>query len=198
MSLKCCAFPVLSPPRLVRHRGVQGRGQYTGRVRSLQLEVDRHASPSTVLAEYDLLAREPQTDRGTTRLDVALFPITWPTPCSPAPTTNASKQLARHEATGHLVAVALTALAPWLTPGKLGRSLVAGLIPTPAEPTANDMQTRIESIVDQTVGAAPEGRRVPQRFSPLSSAGAGRDAFARRYQTPHLSLGHQTKPKISR
>ena len=75
--------------------------------------------------------------------------------------------LARHEAAGHLAAVALTALAPRLTPGedqadpaaqladmldqatqklrpgKRTTVRVAGLISTPAEPIADDMQTAL-------------------------------------------------------
>ena len=41
---------------------------------TLKLEVDRYASLSTLLAEYDMLAREAQTDRWAAPLDVAPFP----------------------------------------------------------------------------------------------------------------------------
>lgn len=59
---------------------------------TLKFEVDRHASLSTLLAEYDVLAREAQTDRWAKLLDVAPFPENVAdTTCSPAPTTNASK-----------------------------------------------------------------------------------------------------------
>lgn len=75
--------------------------------------------------------------------------------------------LARHEAAGHLTAVALTALAPKLTPGedrsdpaaqladmldqatqklrpsKRTTARVAGLIPMPAEPIADDMRAAL-------------------------------------------------------
>ena len=71
--------------------------------------------------------------------------------------------LARHEAASHLASVALTALTPGedqadpaaqladmldqatqkLRPGKRTRARVAGLIPVPAEPIADDMQTAL-------------------------------------------------------
>jgi len=87
--------------------------------------------------------------------------------------------LARYEATGHLAVVALTALAQRLTPGheqtdpasqlaamldkatrklqpsKRTRARVAGLIPTPAEPIADDMQTPLterQTLIETAAG----------------------------------------------
>ncbi|WP_281276210.1 C-terminal helicase domain-containing protein [Flexivirga caeni] len=135
---------------------------------TLALEVDRHASLSTLLAEYDVLAREAQTDRWAALLDVAPFPENVADDVFTSPYyEHLESALARHEAAGHLAAVALTALAPRLTPGedqadpaaqladmldqatqklrpgKRTRARVAGLIPTPAEPIADDMQTAL-------------------------------------------------------
>ena len=135
---------------------------------TLKLEVDRHASLSTLLAEYDVLAREAQTDRWATLLDVAPFPENVADDVFTSPYyERLEAALARHEAAGHFVAGALTALAPKLTPGEdqadpaaqladmldqattqlprgRGRSRsVAGLIATPAEPINEDMQTAL-------------------------------------------------------
>ena len=135
---------------------------------TLALEVDRHASLPTLLAEYDVLAREAQIDRWATLLDVAPFPENVADDVFTSPYyEHLESALARHEAAGHLAAVALTALAPRLMPGedqadpaaqladmldqatqklrpgKRTRVRVAGLIPTPAEPIANDMQTAL-------------------------------------------------------
>ncbi|SHI71124.1 conjugative relaxase domain-containing protein, TrwC/TraI family [Tessaracoccus bendigoensis DSM 12906] len=135
---------------------------------TLELEVDRHASLSTLLAEYELLAREAQTERWATLLDVAPFPENVADDVFTSPYyERLEAALARHEAAGHLASVALTALAPRLTPGedradpaaqlaatldqatqqlppgKRTRVRVAGLIPTPAEPIAEDMQTAL-------------------------------------------------------
>ncbi|CVN70433.1 Dtr system oriT relaxase [Streptococcus pneumoniae] len=134
----------------------------------LTLEVDRHASLSTLLAEYDVLAREAQTDRWATLLEVAPFPDDVADDVFISPYyERLEAALGRHEAAGHLAAVALTALAPKLTPGegqadpaaqlatmldqatqqlrpgRRTRARVAGLIPTPAEPIAEDMQTAL-------------------------------------------------------
>lgn len=135
---------------------------------TLTLQVDRHASLSTLLAEYDLLAREAQTDRWAALLDVAPFPDDVADDVFTSPYyERLEAALVRHEAAGHLPVVALTALAPRLTPGedqtdpaaqladmldqaiqklrpgKRGRARVAGLIPAPAEPIADDMQTAL-------------------------------------------------------
>lgn len=135
---------------------------------TLTLEVDRHASLSTLLAEYDVLAREAQAHRLAALLDVAPF---LENVADDVFTSHYYEQLesalARHEAAGHRAAVALTALAPRLTPGvsqadpaaqladmldqatqklqprRRGRAGVAGLISTPAEPIADDMQTAL-------------------------------------------------------
>ncbi|MEV8172906.1 MobF family relaxase [Microbacterium sp. NPDC077486] len=135
---------------------------------TLTLEVDRHASLSTLLAEYDVLAREAQTDRWAALLDVAPFPENVAEDVFTSPYYERLEvALARHEAAGHLAASALTALAARLTPGvgqadpaaqlanmldqatqqlRPGKRIgarVAGLIPTPAEPVADDMQTAL-------------------------------------------------------
>lgn len=135
---------------------------------TLKLEVDRHASLSTLLAEYDVLAREAQIDRWAALLDVAPFPENVADDVFTSPYyEHLESALARHEAAGHLAAVALTALAPKLTPGedqadpaaqlaymvdqanqklrpgKRTRTRVAGLIPTPAEPMADDMRAAL-------------------------------------------------------
>lgn len=135
---------------------------------TLALEVDRHASLSTLLAEYDVLAREAQIDRWAALPDVAPFPENVADDVFTSPYyEHLESALARHEAAGHLAAVALAALAPKLTPGddqadpaaqladmldqatqklrpgKRTRARVAGLIPTPAEPIADDMQTAL-------------------------------------------------------
>lgn len=135
---------------------------------TLTLEVDRHASLSTLLAEYDVLAREAQTERWAALLDVAPFRENVADDVFTSPYyERLESALARHEAAGHIAAVALTALAPRITPGedqtdpaaqladmldqatqkfrpsKRTRARIAGLIPTPAEPIADDMQTAL-------------------------------------------------------
>jgi len=135
---------------------------------TLTLEVDRHASLSTLLAEYDVLAREAQTDRWAALLDIAPFPENVADDLFTSPYyEQLESALARHEAAGHLAPAALTALAPRLTPGdeqadpaaqladmldqatqklrpgKRGRARVAGLIPTPAQPIPDDIQVAL-------------------------------------------------------
>lgn len=135
---------------------------------TLKLEVDRHASLSTLLAEYDVLARETQTERWAALLDVAPFPENVSDDVFTSPYyERLETALARHEAAGHFSAAALAALAPRLTPGedqadpaaqlanmldqatqqlppgKRTRARVAGLIPTPAEPIADDMRAAL-------------------------------------------------------
>ena len=136
---------------------------------TLNLEVDRHASLSTLMDEYDVLAREAQIDRWATLLDVAPFPDDVADDVFTSPYyERLEAALARHEAAGHLAAVALNALAPRLTPGdeqsdpaaqlatmldqatsqlaagKNRRRRVAGLIATPAQPIPDDMQTALD------------------------------------------------------
>ncbi|MDH5134304.1 MULTISPECIES: MobF family relaxase [unclassified Microbacterium] len=135
---------------------------------TIALEVDRHASLSTLLAEYDVLAREAQIDRWAALLDVAPFPENVADEVFTSPYyERLEAALARYEAAGHLAAVPLNALAPKLTPGEdqadpaaqlaamldqattqlprgRGRSRsVAGLIATPTEPINEDMQTAL-------------------------------------------------------
>ena len=115
-----------------------------------------------------MLAREAQTDRWATLLDVAPFPENVADDVFTSPYyEHLESALARHEAAGHLAAVAIAALAPRLTPGedqadpaaqladmldqatrklqpgKRTRARVAGLIPAPAEPIADGMQTAL-------------------------------------------------------
>ena len=159
---------------------------------TLTLEVDRHASLPTLLAEYDVLAREAQIDRWATLLDVAPFPENVADDVFTSPYyEHLESALARHEAAGHLASVALTALAPRLTPGedqadpaaqladmldqatqklrpgKRTRARVARLIPTPAEPIPDDIQTAlderqalIEARTRRLVEEAQEARAV--------------------------------------
>lgn len=137
---------------------------------TLKLEVDRHASLSTLLSEYDLLAREAQTERWATMLDVAPFAPEVADDVFTSPYfEHLEGALARHDAAGHDVAATLTALAPTLPlDGKQSdpaaqlatlidratlsqpsgrrarRRRVAGLLPTPAEPIVQDMQTALD------------------------------------------------------
>ncbi len=135
---------------------------------TLAFEVDRHASLSTLLAEYDVLAREAQIDRWATLLDIAPFPDDVADDVFTSPYyERLESALARHEAAGHIPTVALTALAPRLTPGdeqtdpaaqlatmldqataqlrpgKNRRARVAGLIARPAQPVPDDMQAAL-------------------------------------------------------
>ncbi len=136
---------------------------------TLKLEVDRHASLSTLMDEYDVLAREAQIDRWATLLDVAPFPDDVADDVFTSPYyERLEAALARHEAAGHLATVALNMLAPRLTPGdeqtdsaaqlaamldqatgqlapgKNRRRRVAELIATPAQPIPGDMQTALD------------------------------------------------------
>lgn len=136
---------------------------------TLKLEADRHASLTTLLDEYDVLAREAQVDQWAALLDVAPFPEDVADDVFTSPYyDHLEGALARHEAVGHDVTAILTALAPSLTPGEdqtdpaaqlatsidqatmhlpEGRSTrarrVAGLIATPTEPIPNDMQAAL-------------------------------------------------------
>lgn len=133
---------------------------------TLKLEVDRHASLDTLLAEYDVLGREAQTERWASFLDVAPFPENVADQIFTSPYYEALESaLARHEAAGHIPTIALAQLAPRLTLGEdetdpavvlakmidqatqqlpqgkgARRRRVAGLIATPAEPADADMR----------------------------------------------------------
>ena len=136
---------------------------------TLQLQVDRHASLSTLMDEYDVLAREAQVDRWANLLDIAPFPDDVADDVFTSPYyERLEAALARHEAAGHVPTVALNALAPRLTPGdeqadpaaqlanmldqatnqlapgKNRRRRVAGLIATPAQPIPDDVQTALD------------------------------------------------------
>lgn len=134
-----------------------------------QLEVDRHASLTTLLNEYDLLIRDAQTDRWATLLDVAPFTGDVADDVFTSPYyEHLEGALARHQAAGRDVTAILTALAPSITPSedeadpaaqlakqidhatttaRQGRGArtrrVAGLIPVPAEPISEDMQVAL-------------------------------------------------------
>lgn len=177
---------------------------------TLTLEVDRHASLSTLLAEYDVLAREAQTDRWAALLDVAPFPENVAEDVFTSPYYERLEvALARHEAAGHLAASALTALAARLTPGvgqadpaaqlanmldqatqqlrpgKRTGARVAGLIPTPAEPVADDMQTALaqrQALIEAAArrvlrSAVDAGERWIKQLGPIPRAGRARTTW---------------------
>lgn len=143
----------------------------------LKLEVERHASLSTLLAEYDVLAREAQADRWAALLDVAPFPANVADDVFTSPYYDRLEAaLARHQAAGHDPATILFALAPSTVLGedladpsallaaridqataKLGQRhsvtthKVAGLIPIPADPVPDDMRaalTERQSLIE--------------------------------------------------
>jgi hypothetical protein len=119
---------------------------------TLTLEVDRHASLSTLLAEYDVLAREAQIDRWAALLDVAPFPENVADDVFTSPYyERLESALARHEAAGHLAAVALTALAPRLTPGE-----------DQADPAA-----QLADMLDQATQKLRPGKRTRARVAGL-------------------------------
>lgn len=133
---------------------------------TLTRETDKHASLSTLLDEYDVLAREAQAQRWEAFLDIAPFPENVADEVFTSPYyERLESALARHESAGQSPTTALTALAPRLTPATEqtdparqltsmldeatrrlphGRSTtpgrVAGLIAKPAKPVAEHMQ----------------------------------------------------------
>ncbi len=147
-----------------------------------QVEADKHASLAKLLDEYELLAREAQTDRWEALLDIEPFAtgeIADEVFTSPY-YEYLEASLARHEATGHDVTGALTALAPqilpsdedtdpaaelaaWLDRATLNqatrrtanRRRVAGLIPAPAEPVSDDMRAALaerQELIESAAG----------------------------------------------
>lgn len=135
---------------------------------TLKLEVDRHASLSTLLAEYDVLAREANHDRCEALLDAAPFTSDVSEALFTSPHyERLEAALSRLEADGHDITMILASLAPTITAGedqvdpaaqlasileKATRSLsrrrnsrprVAGLIPRPAGPLDDDMQVAL-------------------------------------------------------
>lgn len=136
---------------------------------TLKLEVDRHASLATLLAEYDVLAHAAQVDQWTALLDAVPFPANVADDVFTSPYYDRLEAaLARHQAAGHDPATILNALVPSTTPGedqvdpaallatridqataKLGQRRitatrrVAGLIPVPAGPVPGDMRTAL-------------------------------------------------------
>ncbi|WP_454115335.1 AAA family ATPase [Microbacterium lacticum] len=132
---------------------------------TLAAEADKHAALATLLDEYDVLARDAQSARWEAFLDVAPFPDGVADDIFTSPFYDQLESaLTRHEATGRTPTVALNALAPRLTPNdeetdpaaqlaawldeatsqlprrRDSRTRVAGLIPLPAEPLAEDMR----------------------------------------------------------
>lgn len=163
---------------------------------TLTLEADRHASLSTLLDEYDVLAREAQVDRWATFLDVAPFPEGVADDVFTSPYYERLEgALARHEAAGHAPTVALNALAPRLAsgdeqpdpasqlatmldqatsglpPGKNTPVRVAGLLATPAEPVAEDMRA---ALTDRQVLIEAAARRLAQEAQDTGAAWIGR------------------------
>lgn len=136
---------------------------------TLAREADRHASLATLLGEYDLLAREAQAERWAALLDAAPLPDEVADEVFTSPYYEYLEgALARHDAAGHDVGAALISLAPTIASGGdqadpaalLGAALdrattntkrprrravhrVAGLIPVPREPIADDLQTAL-------------------------------------------------------
>ncbi len=131
---------------------------------TLAVEADKYAALSTLLDEYDVLARDAQSARWEAFLDVAPFPDGVADDIFTSPFYDQLESaLARHEATGRTPTVALNALAPRLAPNdeqtdpaaqlatmldaatsqlprrRSSRVRVAGLIAKPAEPMADDI-----------------------------------------------------------
>ncbi len=180
---------------------------------TLKLEVDRHASLSTLLDEYDLLAREAQTERWATLLDVAPFPEDLADDVFTSPYyEHLEGALARHEAAGHDVTAILTALAPSISPGEekadpaaqlaswidkatmslaSGRDAVprrvAGLIPTPTQPILDDMQAALDQREVLIEDAARRALRVAIDANEDWTARLGRPGTNRRARAAWLT-----------
>ncbi|TSI14229.1 AAA family ATPase [Brevibacterium aurantiacum] len=147
---------------------------------TLKQELDRHASLETLLAEYDVLAREAQVERVAAYLDVAPFPEGIADEVFTSPHyEQLEAAVIRHEAAGHTPTRILSRLAPRLQPGTeeadpaarlasmidaattqmprrkaavLGR--VAGLIARPAGPLAEDMRVALQEREELITTAA--------------------------------------------
>ncbi|WP_229659412.1 MobF family relaxase [Nesterenkonia alkaliphila] len=180
---------------------------------TLTLEVDRHASLSTLLDEYDVLAREAQIDRWVALLDVAPFPEGVADDVFTSPYyDHLEGAIARHEAAGHDVTAILTALAPSLTPGEdqtdpaaqlatsidqattrlpEGRSTrarrVAGLIATPVEPIPNDVQAALSERAALIEDAAQRALHRAINAGEDWTARIGRPGANRRARTAWLT-----------
>ncbi|HWV50638.1 MAG TPA: MobF family relaxase [Microbacterium sp.] len=137
---------------------------------TLAREVDRHTSLATLLVEYDLLAREAQSERWAVLLDVAPFTPEIADNVFTSPYYEYLEgALARHEAAGHDVPEALASFASTITPGEeqqdpaaqLAKMLdgitanrgslrarrdrrVAGLIPVPSDPVPADVEAALD------------------------------------------------------
>lgn len=163
---------------------------------TLKLEADRHASLSTLLDEYDVLAREAQIERWATFLDVASFPEGVADEVFTSPYyERLESALARHEAAGHTPTVALNALTPRLNsgngqsdpaaqlatlldqatgslpPGDNAPARVAGLIGTPTEPVTEDMRA---ALADRQALIGAAARRLVQEAQDAGAAWIGR------------------------
>lgn len=95
---------------------------------TLKRELDRHASLETLLAEYDVLAREAQVEQVATYLDVAPFPEGIADAVFTSPHyEQLEAAVIRHEAAGHPPTRILSRLAPRLQSGTGERDPAAGL-----------------------------------------------------------------------
>lgn len=136
---------------------------------TLVRELNRHASLSTLLDEYELIAREAQAERWAILLDVAPFPPEIADDVFTSPYYEYLEgALGRHEAAGHDVAETLASLAPTIAPSeeqqdpaaRLAEMLdgitvnsgstralrdrrVAGLIPVPSNPIPPDVEAAL-------------------------------------------------------
>ena len=204
------------------HPDIQNRGNPANYL----TRANRHASLSTLLAEYEVLTREAQTDRWSSLLDVAPFPEDIYSPSPYYESLEAA--LARHEAAGHRAAVALTELAPGehhadpaaqlatmldratqrLRPSKRARTRFAGLIPTPAAPIPDDMQialterqTLIEAAAGRLVDGGTEcrsklGLTTRQASDPAESANTVADTSGPVQSRPARIAAHQGEYSI--
>ncbi|WGH84865.1 hypothetical protein [Auritidibacter ignavus] len=147
---------------------------------TLKQELDRHASLDTLLAEYDVLAREAQVERVASYLDVAPFPEGIADEVFTSPHyEQLEAAVIRHEAAGHAPTRILARLAPrlqswteekdpaaWLASmidavtTQLPRrktstpGRVAGLIPRPTGPLDDDMRVALQEREDLITTAA--------------------------------------------
>ncbi|WP_346035210.1 MobF family relaxase [Brevibacterium picturae] len=147
---------------------------------TLKQELDRHASLDTLLAEYDVLAREAQVERVAAYLDVAPFPEGIADEVFTSPHyEQLEAAVIRHEAAGHTPTRILGRLAPRLQPGKeetdpaaqlalmidtttteiprrkaFAPGRVAGLIARPAGPLDEDLRSALWAREDLITTAA--------------------------------------------
>ena len=117
-------------------------------IETLKLEVDRHASLDILLGEYDVLAREAQTERWAAFLDLAPFPENVADDVFTSPYyERLEAALARHEAAGHSPTTVLAQLAPRLE----------------AEDAGHDPAAQLAGMIDQATQHLPQGRGARMR-----------------------------------